>query len=125
MGLSFFVSNDLYALADQLATVLRTERQGVFVRHQLVTQTEGMNNWLKVRLASKLGIVANVNFPKPNDVVMTIRQLLAPAPAAILNQDFMRWRLFSLLGSEEFQNKFPDVAVYYRQEEIKIGRAHV
>jgi exodeoxyribonuclease V gamma subunit len=119
MGLSFFVSNDLYALSDQLADVLRKQKQGVFVRHQLVTQTEGMNNWLKVRLASKLGIVANVNFPKPNDVVMTIRQLLAPAPAAVLNQDFMRWRLFSLLGTAAFQEKFPDVAVYYRQEEIK------
>ena len=66
MAIQLFVSNNLNKLANQLATDLRSYNPGVFVPQQIVTQTDGMNNWLKITLAGQLGITANCVFKKPN-----------------------------------------------------------
>ncbi|MBM3176834.1 MAG: exodeoxyribonuclease V subunit gamma [Bacteroidetes bacterium] len=119
MALGFYVSDDLSALARKLSGQMNLTRQDAFTRQFIVTQTEGMNNWLKVQVAEYLGIAANVVFPKPNDVVLTIRGVLSSAVRPALTQDYMRWRLYRLLSESEFTAQFPDVANYYEGEPVK------
>ena len=38
----------------------------------IVTQTEGMNVWLKTKLAEQLDITANIIFLNPNDLINRI-----------------------------------------------------
>lgn len=119
MALGFYVSDDLSALAAKLSEQLGKGKQDAFTRMFIVTQTEGMNNWLKIQVADHLGIAANVVFPKPNDVVLTIRSVLGGLVRPSLTQDYMRWRLYSLLEVPEFKSQFPNVADYYEHEPVK------
>ena len=86
MGLQLNASNSLKQLAALLADELMKEGGDVFQKQWLVTQTNGMNNWLTIQLASHMGISANCSFLKPNDVIAQLyywmggdnKQVLAP-----------------------------------------------
>ena len=56
MSLQLNVSNSLKNLSGQLAAALREQGGNVFQKQWLVTQTDGMNNWLTIQLAAKMGI---------------------------------------------------------------------
>ena len=54
MPIQLFVSNSLSQLAKQLSEDLPLSKSGVFGQQQIVTQTEGMNNWLTIQIANAL-----------------------------------------------------------------------
>jgi exodeoxyribonuclease V gamma subunit len=72
MSVSLKVSNSLAQLALQFCEDLKSKKIGVFQPYHFITQTEGMNNWLKLQLANHLKIAANYRFLKPNDLVAQI-----------------------------------------------------
>jgi exodeoxyribonuclease V gamma subunit len=82
-----------------------------------VTQTAGMNNWLKMQIASHLGIAANCRFLKPNDLIHQLYYLLGGRYTEILSTQNLTWLLFKLLGESDFTDKFPEVASYYQDSE--------
>jgi exodeoxyribonuclease V gamma subunit len=86
---------------------------------QLVTQTEGMNNWLKQALASHLGIAANCSFNKPNDLVSQIYYCLGGQNKPLLSVDVVKWRVFQLLGETDFAKRYPLIANYYVGHDVK------
>ena len=69
MALYLKVSNSLDSLAAEMVTNLSAAEQAVFDPHYIVTQTEGMNNWLKLKIAHQQGIMANCRFLKPNELI--------------------------------------------------------
>lgn len=69
MSLQLNVSNSLKELSGQLAEALMEQAGNVFQKQWLITQTNGMNNWLTIQLAARMGIAANCRFLKPNDIV--------------------------------------------------------
>jgi exodeoxyribonuclease V gamma subunit len=113
MGLSLKISNSLESLAAGLAESLSTTRGKVFEPNYIVTQTEGMNKWLKLQLASRLGISANHRFIKPNDFIRQLYFLLNGPFTGTLSRETLNWLLFRLLEEDEFIRKFPDIAEYY------------
>lgn len=119
MAIHLHVSNALSALAQQLAKDLKAHQKSVFAPEQIVTQTEGMNNWLKNQLASHLGIAANLSFGKPSDVISKIYYLLCAHKKSILSVDYIKWNLFHFLSESGFQEKFPGIARYYASNEVK------
>lgn len=115
MALYVKVSNSLESLSLHLAETLKASGTGVFEPYLVVTQTEGMNNWLKQQLAAHIGIAANCRFMKPNDLVYQLYYLLGGAYTETLSAQNLTWLLYNLLGEKEFNKKFPSVAAYYQE----------
>ncbi|MGI8636189.1 MAG: exodeoxyribonuclease V subunit gamma, partial [Segetibacter sp.] len=85
----------------------------------IVTQTEGMNNWLKIKIAGNLGVVANCKFLKPNDLVNDIYYKLGSQNKQALSPAILQWVLFTLLSAKEFQDEFRKIANYYTNDDVK------
>lgn len=114
MGLYLKVSNSLESLAQGLATSLGEVEGSVFDPHYIVTQTEGMNNWLKLQIAHHQGIAANCRFLKPNELVHQVYYLLGGPSSDLLSASHLSWLLYKLLGTAGFIDRFPAIADYYR-----------
>src|SRR5690554_3102195 len=117
MSLQLNVSNSLFKLVDQLSNNLRKPLLTVFQPQFIVTQTLGMNNWLKIQLAEKLGITANCQFLKPNDIINHVYFLLGGPQERILSVDNLQWLIFGLLDDQTFKTRFPFISQYYNQRE--------
>ncbi len=119
MAIQLYVSNALPKLAKQLAIDLKENHNGVFAQQQIVTQTDGMNNWLKIKLAEHLGIAANCAFKKPNDLVSLIYFWLGGYDKPVISSDYIKWSVYHLLNDADFIKQFPFIAVYYKNHDIK------
>lgn len=121
MGIHLSVSNNLKPLANKLASDLRyTESHDVFTSQWIVTQTEGMNSWLRQHLAKENDITANIRFEKPNDIINRIYYLLGEGKKRnAIDKETLKWTLFHLLNKTEFQEKFPEKAAYYLDNPIR------
>lgn len=119
MATQLYVSNDLHSLSLQLAQDLRVMPTGVFTPHYIVTQTEGIDNWLKSQLAQQLGISANCSFLTPNDIVSQLYFWLLGPQKPPISLDYVKWTLFQELNKEEFKKAFPVIATYYKGNDVK------
>nr|WP_294900732.1 exodeoxyribonuclease V subunit gamma [uncultured Pedobacter sp.] len=116
MALRLQVSNSLSILAKYFCNDLQAQDISVFQPYYLVTQTEGMNNWLRLQLAENLGIAANYKFLKPNDLVNQIYAALGGEFSKPLTAENQTWLIFKILGEREFINRFKDIASYYNAD---------
>src|SRR5688572_20820882 len=114
MALFLKVSNSLESLAAGLAKNFSMARNNVFEPNYIITQTEGMNNWLKLQLAAHLGIAANCRFLKTNDFIHHLYRLVNGPFTETLSRENLNWLLFQLMGEKDFMNQFPEVADYYQ-----------
>jgi len=112
MSFQLIVSNSLKSLADSLSQKIQTETS-VFQPIYVVTQTEGMNAWLRLQIAEKLGIAANIQFLKPNDIINLIYKNLGGNYIQSISTHDMNWLLYKLLGEKEFIEKYPNISSYY------------
>ncbi|MGI8638288.1 MAG: exodeoxyribonuclease V subunit gamma, partial [Segetibacter sp.] len=119
MSLQTNGSNSLEQLSVQLSKELYRQGNHVFQPQYIVTQTEGMNNWLKIKIAGNLGIVANCRFLKPNDLVNEIYYKLGSQNKQALSPAILQWVLFTLLSAKEFQDEFRKIANYYTNDDVK------
>jgi exodeoxyribonuclease V gamma subunit len=119
MSLQINGSNSLEQLAVQLSKELHRQQNRVFQPQYIVTQTQGMNNWLKIKIAGHLGIVANCRFLKPNDLVNEIYYKLGSQNKQALSAGVLKWVLFTLLSAKEFQDEFRNIANYYTSDDVK------
>ena len=119
MSIQLFVSNALPKLAAQMASDLKQNKTSVFAPEQIITQTEGMNNWLKIRLSQHLGIAANLVFGKPSDLISKIYYLLGGFSKPILGVDYIKWNLYHILSEQGFKEKFKGIAKYYEGNDVK------
>jgi exodeoxyribonuclease V gamma subunit len=119
MSIYLNVSNSLQPLSLQLATALKETNANPFTPQWVITQTEGMNSWLKQQLAIQNGIAAHIKFSKPNDIIASLCKLCMPSGKAILTNETVRWTIYSLLGNDAFINTFPQIAAYYTNNDIK------
>ncbi len=118
MALQLNVSNSLYGLAKKLTDDIQSRQQSVFQPYYIITQTEGMNNWLKNNLAKRLGIAANFEFLKPNDLVNQLYFLIGGKYKNTLSPENMTWLLFKILGSQTFIDNFSLIGNYYNNSQI-------
>jgi exodeoxyribonuclease V gamma subunit len=116
MALFLKVSNSLESLATGLSKNFSMNRAPIFEPNYIITQTEGMNNWLKLQLAAHLGIAANIRFLKPTDLIHHLYRLLNGPFTETLSRENLNWLLYQLLGEKQFIGKFPDIADYYQND---------
>lgn len=119
MGLQLYVSNSLEELSIKLNEAFKRRKLNVFEPDYIVTQTEGMNNWLKLQIANdpQIGIAANVRFLKPNDLIHRAYYLLGGEFTATLSSENLCWLLYKILGEEDFTRRFPVIAAYYQEDD--------
>lgn len=119
MSIQLFVSNSLNKLSGQLGRDQHTLRADVFIPTHLVTQTEGINNWLKLQLADHLGITANYKFMKPSELVSNLYFMLVGPQKPPMNESYLKWNIYQWLGENDFSNQFPTIATYFSGNDVK------
>lgn len=112
MSIQLYVSNQLDGLFRQLRSGMQSRVPPVFQPYHIVSQTEGMNIWLKHQLAAGWGIASNIRFSRPNDILFVVYLALGGAFQVTLNRQSYVWMLYNILGTEEFKMRFPEQATY-------------
>ena len=93
-------SNQTENLADALASLIREEPLGPFKKEAIVVQSRGMERWLTLALAERLGIWSNPSFPFPRSVVEQVLDSLSegrPEEAAAYEPGRLKWTVAELL----------------------------
>lgn len=118
MSIQLYIADNLGPLGNKLAADLTADNPGVFRGQQVVTQTEGVNNWLRIRFCEVNGINANTRFCRSQDIISEIHALLTGDMRKPLDQDTLRWKLYTLLGEAEFRQRFRPIYLYYEGKSV-------
>ena len=108
-GLSIYTSNRMEALVGQLARIVAEPLSSPFVSEVIVVQSKGMERWLSMELASRLGVCANCRFPFPNRFTWEILKAVAEdvPDLDLLSPEVNTWRIVRMLpdclGREGFE----------------------
>lgn len=117
-------SNSLELLVDKLTRVIQSNDDPdvpplisstgpVFTPIYIVTQTDGMQAWLKMRLAEKTGIAANLIFMKPNELINIVYKVTDGKFENTLSVADIQWLIFKALSNEDITTKYPSLVNYY------------
>jgi exodeoxyribonuclease V gamma subunit len=119
MAIHLHISHSLKILFPRLAKNLLEEKSGPFTGRWIVTQTEGINNWIRYGLAERTGIAANLQFAKTNDIIYRIFQWIKPDAPAVMDRSTMTWHIYQQLQDSEFKKRFPDKGAYGEDDPVK------
>ncbi len=92
-------SNRLERLAEVLADCCQAPLHSAFAAESIVVPNTGMQRWLSLRLAERLGICANVRFALPAAFAWDVwKRVLDDVPdAAAFSAPVLAWRIFGAL----------------------------
>lgn len=103
-------SNQLDLLKSLLVELIRLNPlDNPFEPEQILVQSPGMSQWLKMELATSFGVAANLEFPLPATYIWKMfTQVLADVPErSAFNKEAMTWKLMEVLpkqlGLPEFE----------------------
>ncbi|MCC7148324.1 MAG: exodeoxyribonuclease V subunit gamma [Saprospiraceae bacterium] len=117
MGIHIPISNDITKLADTMIEDIGLYRFDVFQPVYIVTQTKGMNSWLKYRMSEQHGVAANLMFLTPEEIVYEVYKILGGSYKDKIDRKDMDWLIYAALSDEAFKEKFPERASYFYNEE--------
>lgn len=114
--LQVFQSNRLEVLVTLLSEQIKqpANADDIFAAETVMVHSPGMSQWLKLQLAERNGIAANIDFPLPSSFIWRLYQkLLQNVPAeSPFNKDKMSWRIYQLLPKRLTQTEFVAVSQY-------------
>ncbi len=117
-------SNRSERLADALAELVRRPVGRALQTEVIVVQSRGMERWLSLALAQRLGVAAALEFPFPRAFVERVLGLATPLDegAASFNRERLTWAIAAELA--EAGNAFGDADLrrYLAQDESGIKR---
>ena len=92
-------SNDPEELISKCAEDLREPLSDPFREEEFLVQSRGMNSWIKLQMADRLGVFANVKFRFPEETIwMILRGFLGEGPPKNpYTKEGMAWKIFDLL----------------------------
>lgn len=102
-------SNKLDMLKDLLVEMIRREPlDDPFAVETILVQSPGMAQWLKLELAERLDIAANIDFPLPATFLWnSFSSVLPDVPKrSAFNKDAMTWSLMELLPEQLHRPEF-------------------
>jgi exodeoxyribonuclease V gamma subunit len=115
---TIYTSNRLENLCQTLAENLRKPEHGVFWKDIIITQTAGMNAWLKTEIAERNGVFANFEFQNQDGFFAGVYKLLF-GERLTNNVDAIKYKIFGFLSSEAFIREFGKVAGYYENNDLR------
>ncbi len=96
-------SNRTEALADALADAIRTSKLDPFESEAVVVQSRGMERWLTLALADRLGVWSNPSFPFPRSAIESVLRELdeeASVTSDAYEPRSLHWTIALLLAEE-------------------------
>ncbi len=97
-ALRVITANHLEALADRLAAVVARPLGSPLDRETIVVRNPGMERWVTLALARRLGVWANAHFPLPNAFLDELfSDFIGEAPAEAWKPEVLAWRIQRLL----------------------------
>ncbi len=98
-NIRLFTSNQMEILADQLAEVAAKPLSSPFKPEAIVVQSSGMERWISMQLAERLGIWSNCRYYYPNQIIEEIFKYLIPEAGnqRIFDKELNAWRIMRLL----------------------------
>ena len=112
MPITLNASNSLEPLLDRLIGVIDQPGRDPFLPDWVVTQTQGMDIWIRQRLADRIGIACNIRFSSPEDLVSSLYFQLAIDAREPLDKEILRWGVYDILGSQDFKERYSHIAAY-------------
>lgn len=112
-------SNSLLVLKDLLVTLIQREPlQDPFCAEQILVQSPGMAQWLKLELAQASGIAASVDFPLPASFLWRcFANVLSDVPErSAFNKEAMTWKLMLILPELLKQESFVQLRHYLEDD---------
>lgn len=115
---NIYTSNRLESLCQTLAENIQKPEHGVFWKDVIITQTAGMNAWLKTELAQRNSVFANFEFQNQDGFFSGVYKLLF-GKRLTNNVDSIKYKIFGFLSSEAFLSEFGKVAEYYVNNNLR------
>lgn len=118
MALHYYVSPKATELKNQFIKNYKNSTHNIFKKDIIITQTQGLNEWLANSVSEKLGIFAQYEFIETNAFINSLGNQFK----IYLNQgsiQTIKWHLYHLLDKNEFKNEFKEVANYYANDAVK------
>ncbi|WOX48712.1 exodeoxyribonuclease V subunit gamma [Aeromonas sp. XH] len=112
---TLYHSNQLDLLKELLVSRIRqSPLDHPFDREQILVQSPGMAQWLKLELAKAFGIAANIDFPLPASFIWEMfTRVLADVPRqSPYNKGAMSWQLMTILPALLDRPAFAPLAAY-------------
>jgi exodeoxyribonuclease V gamma subunit len=128
MPLKIYTSNRMERLVDGLEQVVRAPRPAPFTpftKEIVVVQSKGMQRWLSMELAGRIGVWANCHFAIPNEMVETLFAAVlpdCPAETTAFRPEVMTWRLMGLLQETVERPGFEEISGYLRDDSDGLKR---
>ena len=117
---TLYHSNQLDLLKELLVSRIRqAPLSHPFDREQILVQSPGMAQWLKLELAKAFGIAANIDFPLPASFIWEMfTRVLADVPRqSPYNKGAMSWQLMTILPALLGRPAFAPLAAYLGGDE--------
>ncbi|MDN2661511.1 exodeoxyribonuclease V subunit gamma [Neptunomonas sp. CHC150] len=121
-------SNALDHLRDLLVEMVkRSPLDDPFLPDQILVQSPGMAQWLKLELAEQLGIAANIEFPLPASFLWKVFvSVLDDVPKrSAYNKDSMTWVLMRILPNVIKDSGFEVLHSYLEQDSNPLRHYHL
>ncbi len=121
MSLFLFRSNLLEKLLDKLSDLVVEKSNDIFLKTVFVTQTNGMNRWISLKLAEKNGISSNMSFFSP-DLFLShfFSDLFEDKKSSAFVNPNLQWAVFSILKENSNVDDFDVLFSYAKGSELKL-----
>ncbi|WP_063653335.1 exodeoxyribonuclease V subunit gamma [Aliivibrio fischeri] len=116
-------SNQLDVLKSLVVELIRLNPlDNPFEQEQILVQSPGMSQWLKIELAKELGIAANLTFPLPATFIWDLfTQVLDDVPKrSAFHKEAMTWKIVTLLPELLKQEEFAPLQRYLENDENQL-----
>lgn len=119
MNVKAKVSTSLEDLVKQLANSIQILEGNVFSPVYILTPNNGIDKWLKLRIADTNGICANVSFLSFSELLEALYYGLVPKEnrKEKLSPSQFQWLIYSLLGDETFLEDNLIIKNYFQTDE--------
>ena len=122
-------SNRTEDLVDVLAEIVRRPLSGPAAPECVVVQGRGMERWLSMQLARRLGVWANPDFPFPRRIIERAIAAVLPeeerAGGAPFEPETAMWSIAALLPAHLRRPEFAPIAAYLEGDERDLRRVQL
>ena len=119
MGIRIFQSTTVVPLVHKLADELK-DNTNIFTPDIIVTPNNGINNWLKIELATRNDISANLLFTKHDELISIVYKMLSQDQRKQLFAGrSLQWMIYHILGTRAFKYEYPKRASYFNEDDLK------
>ncbi len=124
LRLNVYTSNRLETLVEQLAAVVEEPLSSPFVSEVFVVQSKGMERWLSMELAKRLGVWANCRFPFPNRFTWEIFKAVLGnvSDLDLLSPEANAWRIVEILPDCLAKEGFEALRLYLGNTQLNLKK---